>query len=68
MIAVILDNDITRLSPYLTWMPAHISKGAIGTRKKSNHREVTAVDYRANRLVDLLAKLGTQSGGLAEPG
>jgi len=40
----------------IVWMPAHRSRTAIGTAMKSNGEYVTEKDWRANRLVDLLAK------------
>ena len=43
------------------WMPAHCSVAAIGTRIKSNGDYVSAIDWRANRLVDALAKLAANS-------
>ena len=41
-------------------MPAHCTTAAIGYRVKSDGSTVTALDWRANRLVDRLAKLGAQ--------
>ena len=40
----------------LVWMPAHGSAGSIGTATTSNGEKVGPVQWRANRLVDLLAK------------
>jgi len=40
----------------MTWMPAHGSKAVIGIALKSNNEAVTAIDWRANRLADALAK------------
>jgi hypothetical protein len=40
----------------LVWVPAHKSHRAIGEAKKGDGQRLTAVDWRANRLVDLLAK------------
>ena len=40
----------------LVWMPAHRSRTAIGTARNSNGDFVSEMDWRANRLVDLLAK------------
>jgi len=40
----------------MTWMPAHGSRGVIGIALKSNNETVTAIDWRANRLADALAK------------
>ena len=41
----------------LIWMPAHKSTSAIGTCIRSDGRFVSAIDWRANRLVDYLARL-----------
>ena len=46
----------------LVWMPAHRSATAIGNARKSNHKFVTARDWRANRLVDGLAKHAASQG------
>ena len=40
----------------LVWIPAHKSHKAIGEVKKGDGKRLTAVDWRANRLVDALAK------------
>jgi hypothetical protein len=40
----------------VTWMPAHNGQGSIGRVFASNGKPLTAVQWRANRLVDLLAK------------
>ena len=39
------------------WMPAHCTTAAIGVRVMSNLEYVCAIDWRANRLVDFLARL-----------
>ena len=39
------------------WMPAHCTTAAIGNRIKSDGKFVSGIDWRANRLVDRLAKL-----------
>ncbi len=44
----------------LEWMPAHKSAAAIGVVRNSNGQRMTAVDWRANRLVDALAKHAAQ--------
>ena len=41
----------------LVWMPAHTSTGAVGEAKLSNGTRLSMVDWRANRLVDALAKM-----------
>jgi hypothetical protein len=38
-------------------MPAHQSLSAIGERQLSNNKLLTVIDWRANRLVDALAKM-----------
>ena len=44
----------------LTWMPAHKSASSIGQQLKSDGNCVTAIDWRANRLVDCLARLAAR--------
>ena len=39
------------------WMPAHGAASSIGKKLKSNGHPVNAIDWRANRLVDFLARL-----------
>ena len=53
-----LDGNIQALvdTGALVWMPAHQGLGAICNSSLSNGRTLTAVDWRANRLVDILAK------------
>jgi hypothetical protein len=61
-IGFILDGDTTvldRLS-LLVWQPAHQTVQAIGQRTGSDGRKITTVDWRANRLVDALAKQGAE--------
>ena len=57
-IAHSLDGNITLLvrDSLLTWGPAHLTIGMIGERHLSNGTRLTAVDWRANRLADGLAK------------
>ena len=40
----------------LTWMPAHTAKKSAGQKEKSDGSFVSAIDWRANRLVDAAAK------------
>ena len=63
-IARSLDGKIDRLvtDKALIWMPAHLAANAIGRARKSNDCPVTARDWRANRLVDGLAKLAAAEG------
>jgi hypothetical protein len=58
MIAEAVDDDVATLisAKRLTWMPAHKSLAAAGHMLKSNNRPVTAIEWRANRLADVLAK------------
>ena len=41
----------------LVWMPAHTSTGAVREAKLSNGTRLSMLDWRANRLVDALAKI-----------
>ena len=40
----------------LRWMPAHTAEGSIGRVTTSDGTMLTALEWRANRLVDALAK------------
>ena len=41
----------------LVWMPAHLSRKMVGEVKLGNGQRLSHIDWRANRLVDKLAKL-----------
>ena len=58
LIAATLGTDVSFLteSGVLVWVPAHLSHAAIGESKLSNGTRLSCVDWRANRLVDKLAK------------
>ncbi len=56
MIATSLDQDFEAARSLLTWMPSHESSHAIGRALDSNGVPITAIMWRANRLVDALAK------------
>ena len=58
LIAALLDGCIESVieSGLLVWMPAHQALNAIGEKTLSNGKLLTGVDWRANRLVDALAK------------
>ncbi len=56
LVRAALDDDFANAAVLLTWMPAHCSAAAIGNAVMSNGCTVTALHWRANRLVDLLAK------------
>ena len=51
-----LDGDLAVLSQCLSWMPAHISLAMIAYQSISDGKALTTVDWRANRLVDAIAK------------
>ena len=57
-IATALDGDVSVLitTDVLTWMPAHGSVATIGRAVRSDGQQVSALDWRANRLADSLAK------------
>ena len=44
----------------LKWMPAHGASSSIGRALDSNGNTLTAVEWRANRLVDALAKMAAK--------
>ena len=57
-VSINLDGDVRRLvtQNLLRWTPAHLSQNSIGLDAGDNGRPITAVDWRANRLADALAK------------
>jgi len=55
----ICPDDVEKV---LLWMPSHGSKAVIGHAIKSDGSVVTALDWRANRLVDALAKAAAGRG------
>ena len=65
-IAHALDGDIRRLVSHdnLIWLPAHLTLQAVGERKLSNGARMTIIDWRANRLVDALAKMAAEQSRL----
>ena len=54
-----MDGSISELvdQGLLVWMPSHQTTASIGKRDLSNGEKLSVVDWRANRLVDALAKL-----------
>jgi len=64
MIFQALDGGISpdEVGKMLLWMPSHGSKTVIGRAIKSDGSAVTALDWRANRLVDALAKAAAGKG------
>ena len=56
MIFHTLDWDGAAHQGKLVWMPAHKSSGHIGSSRKSDGTTISQLDWRANRLVDVLAK------------
>ncbi len=59
MVGQHLDGDIVSIvtSQRLVWLPAHLTTSAISNRWLSNGKRFTVVDWRANRLADMVAKL-----------
>ena len=59
LIAGMLDGDFDCLcgSRQFVWMPAHQTLSSVGERKLSSGMRLSFVDWRANRLVDALAKM-----------
>jgi hypothetical protein len=51
-----LDDDLQQLARRLTWMPSHAAYTSIEVAADSDGHPVTATMWRANRLVDALAK------------
>ena len=56
MIATALDGDFATARELATWMPAHGSSASIGHVLDSRGRPIDSIMWRANRLVDVLAK------------
>eukprot|EP00973_Karenia_brevis_P022171 3050471-Karenia_brevis.AAC.1 len=56
MVACVLDYEFESAREMVTWMPAHGSAAAIGSAKDSRGWPIDAAMWRANRLVDILAK------------
>ena len=63
IIADALEVDIATLidGNLLAWFPAHKTLSAVGEVKGSNGSRFSIVDWRANRLVDILAKRATEA-------
>ena len=59
-----LDGNISEMvtSKRLRWMPAHQGPGAIGVAVKSDGKPITVLEWRANRLVDAIAKAEASKG------
>ena len=66
LIAATLDNAVPQewLKERLAWMPAHTSRAAVGRWLRSDGRPVSLRDWRANRLVDKLAKVAASHRAL----
>ena len=64
IIAGHLDRNISEMvtSKRLRWMPAHQGPGAIGVAIKSDGTSITVLEWRANRLVDAIAKAEASRG------
>ena len=59
-----LEGSIEKLvgDKMLVWMPAHQTASCVGNRTKSDGTLITSLEWRANRLVDGLAKLAASDG------
>jgi hypothetical protein len=64
LIANRLDGNLDCLADHkmLVWQPAHLTLAALGVARLSDGTKLTPVDWRANRLVDQLAKMSAQWG------
>ena len=56
MVATALDDDFRQAERLTRWMPAHTATSSIGSTHDSEGEPITATMWRANRLVDALAK------------
>ena len=63
-----LDGDVGMLAELglLSWIPARLTIKAVGELRLPNGQRLTMIDWRANRLVDLLAKRGAKKHAPAE--
>ena len=61
-----LDGDFSMAARRTVWMPSHGPRSSIGIVMKSDGSTLTDIEWRANRLVDVLAK-SAASGARAEP-
>ena len=57
-VAAVVAGDVAELvtSGKLIWMPAHTTPAMVGTARRSDGQFLTALDWRANRLADVVAK------------
>ena len=66
----IIDNltkdSFRQLTANLIWMPAHTTAGEAALRVKSNGKELTSAEWRANDVADKLAKRGAMVSQLRE--
>ena len=51
-----IDADSSYNCDWLTWMPAHTSRSAVGVKRKSDGTCITVVDWMGNAAADALAK------------
>jgi hypothetical protein len=58
-------DDVGFVGDELQWMPAHGGHSTIGVTTTSHGSVLTAAQWRANRLVDLLAKSAARPGRLS---
>ena len=57
-----LDGHMRPLREALVWIPAHTSVDQCCLRQRSDQRNMTAIDWRANQLADWLAKDAAPEG------
>ena len=67
MVAHVLDGDFRSARSMVAWMPAHTSLASIGQATDSEGGAVDAIMWRANRLVDVLAKAAAAKYRLPAP-
>jgi len=68
LVAGCLDGEVWASLAHKTvvWMPAHGSRASIGRAVKSDGSAVSWVDWRSNRLVDVLAKAAAHRWAVPE--
>jgi hypothetical protein len=60
-----LDGNLSALADgQLVWMPAHKSAKSFRNYTRSDKRTVSSLDWRANRLADILAKAAAEHGAV----
>lgn len=57
-IGELLNNEFDELATKIVWIPAHTSADSIDSCKRSDGRQLSVQEWRANQLADALAKRG----------